>query len=59
MKIVRGQALTQTIATGPELVQQGYELQEVSLDEWYDNIVYFLLNHKCPNHLKLVQKRAL
>lgn len=59
MKIVCGQALTQTIATVPELVQQVYELQEVSPDEWYDDIVNFLLNHKCPNHLNPVQKRAL
>lgn len=43
----------------PELTVQQYQLEDVSLGEWYQDVVYFLLNHKCPSHLQGVQKRAL
>lgn len=60
MKIVRGQALAQTIATtGPGLIQQTYILEEVSLREWYDEVIFYLLNHRCPPQLNPIQKRAL
>ena len=60
MKLVRGQALAQTLSTtGPGLVQQVYVLEEVSPDEWYDDVVHYLLNHKSPSHLNSVQKRSL
>ena len=60
MKLVQGQALAQTLSTtGPGLVQQVYMLEEVSPDEWYDDVVHYLLNHKSPSHLNSVQKRSL
>lgn len=34
-------------------------MEEVSPDEWYDDIVYYLLNHKSPTHLNYLQKCAL
>ena len=60
MKLVRGQQLAQTMATeGPGIVQQVYELDDVHPDEWYQDIISYLLNHRCPSHLNPVQKRAL
>lgn len=45
MKLVRKQGLTQTMAEiGPELTVQNYNIEEVSPDGWYDDIVYYLLN---------------
>lgn len=57
MKLVRGQELTQTIVettaeVGPELIVQQYQFEDVSLGEWYDDIIYYLLNHKCPPRLQ-------
>ena len=60
MKLVRGQQLAQTMVTeGRRLVQQVYELEDVCPDEWYRDIINYLLNHWCPSHLNPVQKRAL
>ncbi|XP_057863203.1 uncharacterized protein LOC131071404 [Cryptomeria japonica] len=60
MRLVRGQALAQTLAVdGPRLVQQVYAIEDVTLDEWYKDIVCYLLNHRCPAHMAPAQKRAL
>lgn len=60
MKLVRGQALAQTLAIdGRGLVQQIYELEDVTTDEWYKDIVTYLLNHRCPARMTPTQKRAL
>ena len=44
---------------GPRLVQQVYELEDVHPDEWYQDIINYLLNHQNPSHLNPVQERAL
>jgi len=60
MKLVRGQALTETIVVkGLGLVNQAYVLEEVSPDEWYDDIVYYLLTQRCPPYMNPSQGRAL
>jgi len=60
MKLVRGQALTKTMAeVGHDLVSQQYLLEDVSKDEWYGDIIFYLLNQCCPPHLNAVQRRAL
>lgn len=60
MKLVRGQALAQTLAIdGPRLIQQVYELEDVTPNEWYKEIVTYLLNNKCPARMTPTQKRAL
>lgn len=60
MKLVRGQALTQTIAIdGHRLVQQVYELQYLTPDKWYKDIVCYFLNQKYLSHLNLVHKRVV
>lgn len=52
MKLVRGQQLAQTMALdGPGLVAQIDELEELQLEEWYWDIISYLLNHRCPSHL--------
>ena len=57
MKLVRGQGLTQTMAEiGPELSVCNYDVEEVSPDGWYDDIVYYLLNQQAPGHLNVVQR---
>jgi len=44
-KLVRGQALTKTIAeTDPNLVSQQYVLDDISRDDWYSDILFYLLN---------------
>lgn len=56
MKLVRGQGLTKTMAEmGLDLIAQHYHLQDVSLGDWYDEIIYYLLNQQCPGHLNPMQ----
>lgn len=59
MKLVWGQALTQTMAVeGPGLVQQAYVLTNVSQEEWYSDIMSYLVDHRYPTPMNSTQKRA-
>lgn len=60
MNLVRGQGLTRTmVEMGPDLIVQHYNIEDVSPVGWYDDIIHYLLNQGCPDHLNVVQRRAL
>lgn len=44
---------------GLDLTVQHYNIEDVSPGGWYDDIIYYLLKQKCPNHLNVVQRRDL
>lgn len=43
---------------GPGLVQQTYALTDTSLEEWYYDIIAYLINHKYPTQMNPAQKWA-
>lgn len=60
IKLVRGQGLTRTMAEmDPNLVAQHYNLEDVFRGDWYDDIIYYLFNQRCLDHLSVVQRREL
>ncbi|XP_059074946.1 uncharacterized protein LOC131874979 [Cryptomeria japonica] len=60
LAIVEAPALAQTLAVdGPRLIQQVYELDDVTLDGWNKEILTYLLNKKCRARMTPTQKRAL
>ena len=62
MALVRGQGLAKFIAnTGVDqsLVFYAYTNEGIISNIWYHDIVYFLLQGKCPNGMNGFQQRAL
>lgn len=60
MKLVRGQGLMRKmLEMGSDLVAQHYNLEDVSLGDLYDDIIHYLLNQQCLDHLNAMQRRAL
>jgi hypothetical protein len=65
-KIIKGQGLAQMLVeSNQEAIQMGESEQinvmisELEHDEWYSDIVYYLKNLSCPNHLVDYKRRAL
>jgi hypothetical protein len=65
-KIVKGQGLSQMlIESKQEAIQMGHNEQinvvvsELEHDEWYSDIIYYLNNLSCPDHLVDYKRRAL
>jgi hypothetical protein len=66
IKIVKGEGLAQMpIESNQEAIQMGEREQinmvvsELEHDEWYFDIIYYLKNLSCPNHLLDYKRRAL
>lgn len=60
MKLIWGKSLTHKIVEIElKLMVQQYHYEDVSPDEYYDDIIYYLLNNKFPPRLQGVQKWAL
>ena len=52
MKIVRGQGLSRAMAEEtPRIKCQTYTVASITQDPWYTDLVYLLLNNKCPEGL--------
>jgi transposase InsO family protein len=65
-KIIKGQGLAQMLTeSNQEAIQMGESEQinvmisELEHDEWYSDIVYYLKNLSCPDHLVDYKRRAL
>jgi hypothetical protein len=65
-KIMKGQGLAQMLTeSNQEAIQMGESEQinvmisELEHDEWYSDIVYYLKNLSCPDHLVDYKRRAL
>jgi hypothetical protein len=65
-KIIKGQGLAQMLTEGnEEAIHLGESKQiniivsELEHDEWYADIIYYLKNLSCPDHLVEHKKRAL
>jgi hypothetical protein len=65
-KIIKGQGLAQILTErNQEAIQMGESEQinvmisELEHDEWYSDIVYYLKNLSCPDHLVDYKRRAL
>jgi hypothetical protein len=65
-KIVKGQGLAQMlIERNQEAIHMGESEQlrmvvsELEHDEWYSNIIYYLKNLSCPDHLVDYKRRAM
>lgn len=60
MKLVRGKSLVQAIVEeDPRLVSQQYVLNDTERDDWYKDIMKFLVIEHCPEQLNRLQRRAL
>jgi hypothetical protein len=65
-KIIKGQGLAQTLTESNQEAIQKSENEQVNVvvselehDEWYSDIVYYLKNLSCPDHLVDYKRRAL
>jgi hypothetical protein len=65
-KIVKGQGLAQRLnESNQEAIQMGESEQinvivsELEHDEWYSDIIYYLKNLSCPDHIIDYKRRAL
>jgi hypothetical protein len=63
---VKGQGLSQMLTErNQEAIQMGESEQinmvvsELEHDEWYSDIIYYLKNFSCPDHLVDYKRRAL
>jgi hypothetical protein len=60
MKLVRGQGLFKAMADVDLSIScQQYTMQSFTRDPWYEDIIYLLLNNRCPDGMKATQRRAL
>ena len=66
IKIIKGQGMAQIlIESNQEAIQMGESEQinvvvnELEHDEWYSDIIYYLKNLSCPDHLVEYKRRAL
>jgi hypothetical protein len=65
-KIIKGQGMEKImIERNQEAIEVGQKLQvniiisEIENNEWYSNIIYYLKNLTCPDHLVEHKRRAL
>jgi transposase InsO family protein len=65
-KIIKGQGLAQMLTeSNQEAIQMGESEQinkvvsELEHDEWYSDVIYYLKNLSCPDHLVDYKRRAL
>jgi hypothetical protein len=64
-KIIKGKGLAQMLTeSNQESIQMGESekinvmIRELENDEWYSDIIYYLKNLSCPNHLVDYKRRA-
>jgi hypothetical protein len=65
-KIIKGQGLAKMLTEGnQEAIEVGEKehvnvvIREIENDEWYSDIIYYLKNLTCPEHLVDHKRRAL
>jgi hypothetical protein len=65
-KIIKGQGLAKMLTeSNQEAIEMGEKEQinvvisEIEDDEWYSNIIYYLKNLTCPDHLVDHKRRDL
>lgn len=60
MRLVRGTGLSESMANaGDNIVCQQYTTQSFSNDPWYADVVYLMLNNRCPEGMNSTQRRSL